>query len=61
MGTPVSLKATVCYEGEGIHYSLFKYIKIHENLFHSGILVIQVQRRGKTFVGTLLKSENKNR
>eukprot|EP00092_Neocalanus_flemingeri_P038510 GFUD01041928.1.p1 GENE.GFUD01041928.1~~GFUD01041928.1.p1 ORF type:complete len:203 (+),score=52.04 GFUD01041928.1:94-702(+) len=42
MGTPVSIPATVCYEGEGL-------------------LVVQIQWRGKNYVGTLLNSDNMNR
>ena len=60
MGTHVSIPATVCYEGEG-GLIVFKKVFLILSLNVSGILVVQVQWRGKTYVGTLINSGNQNR
>jgi hypothetical protein len=53
MGTPVSIPATVCYEGEG-RIIIFA-IKIKINAFQFlGLIVVQIIWRGKTFYGTLI-------
>ena len=64
LGTPVSLGATVWYEDDqgekNPHNFLFRVQIFKTFLSDSGLLVVNVKWRGRTYVGTLIDSSKQN-
>ena len=59
IGTPVSLGATVWYEDDqGRICNSFETLKISSKIV--GLLVVNVQWRGRTYVGTLFDSSKQS-
>ena len=57
--TSFSLPATVCYEADGKYQRLIRFSSLYQ--IFEGILVVQLEWRGKTYFGTLLSQDKCDR